>query len=77
MVARTKVALTFERRILRSAERWMDWFERLTGFPEVSYNDTRARLNVEGTNLRSLANGKSYGIGELEFVSLEDLREQA
>lgn len=55
----------------------MDWFERLTGFRESSYADTRARLKVEGRELQSLVNGKSYGIGELELVSLQSLRERS
>jgi hypothetical protein len=44
----------------------MDWFERLMGFRETDYDDTRAKLKVEGTQLQSLINGKSYGTGELE-----------
>jgi hypothetical protein len=54
----------------------MDWFERLTGFRETHYPDTRAKLKVEGSQLQSLVNGKSYGIGELELVSLQTLRER-
>lgn len=54
----------------------MDWFERLTGFRETSYDETRAKLRVDGKRLQSLVNGKSYGIGELELVSLQDLRER-
>jgi hypothetical protein len=54
----------------------MDWFEKLTGFRETSYYDTRARLKVEGRQLQSLVNGKRYDIGELEFVSLQTLRER-
>jgi hypothetical protein len=54
----------------------MDWFEILTGFRETDYDDTRAKLKVEGTRLRSLVNGKDYGIGELELVSLQALRER-
>lgn len=54
----------------------MDWFERLTGFREQSYEDTRARLQVEGRQLRSLKNGHSYGIGELELASLQSLRDR-
>src|SRR3954469_22865427 len=54
----------------------MDWFERLTGFREGSYADTRAKLKVDGRDLHSLVNGKSYGIGELELVSLQSLRER-
>ena len=52
----------------------MNWFERLTGFHETEYNDTRSKLEVDGTLLRSLVNGKSYGIGTLELVSLQTLR---
>jgi hypothetical protein len=55
----------------------MDWFERLTGFRETSYDNTRAKLKIEGSQLLSLANGKSYGIGNLELASLKDLRERA
>ena len=55
----------------------MDWFEKLTGFREANYEDTRAMLAVEGSRLRSLVNGKNYGIGELELVSLQTLRERA
>ena len=54
----------------------MDWFEILTGFRETDYDDTRAKLKVEGTRLRSLVNGKDYGIGDLELVSLQYLRER-
>ena len=55
----------------------MDWFERLTGFREASYDETRAMLRVEGDRLRSLANDQSYGIGTLELVSLRELREKS
>lgn len=55
----------------------MNWFEQLMGFREVEYNDTRSKLAVHGTQLHSLVNGKSYGIGTLELVSLEDLRDRA
>jgi hypothetical protein len=54
----------------------MDWFERLTGFRETAYDDTRAKLEVDGRQLKSLVNGKSYGIGELELVSLQNLRDR-
>ena len=55
----------------------MDWFELLTGFRETNYDDTRANLEVKGSRLKSLVNGKSYRIGELELVSLQALRERA
>ena len=54
----------------------MDWFERLTGFRETDYDDTRRRIEVDGCRLRSRVNGKSYAIGELELVSLRTLRER-
>jgi hypothetical protein len=50
--------------------------ERLTGFRETDYADTRAKLMVEDNRLKSLVNGKSYGVGRLELVSLETLRER-
>jgi hypothetical protein len=54
----------------------MDWFEELTGFRETGYADTRAKLAVEGRRLRSKVNGKRYGVGDLELVSLQALRER-
>ena len=54
----------------------MDWFEKLTGFRETGYDDTRAKLKVDGTRLRSTVNGKDYGIGDLELVPLQSLRER-
>jgi hypothetical protein len=50
--------------------------EKLTGFAETNYHDTRKKLRVEGRQLKSLINGKSYGIGTLELVSLRVLRER-
>ena len=55
----------------------MDWFERLTGFREDSYMKTRERLEVADGHLRSLVNGRRYGIGRLELVSLQELRAAA
>lgn len=54
----------------------MDWFERLSGFRETGYEETRGKLKVDGRHLHSLVNGKSYGIGELELVSLQALRDR-
>jgi len=54
----------------------MDWFERLTGFREAGYDETRSRLEIDGSRLRSRVNGRSYGIGHLELVSLQTLRER-
>lgn len=52
----------------------MDWFERLTGFPEASYAETRAQLELDGSTLRSKVNGRSYGVGMFKMASLADLR---
>ena len=52
----------------------MNWFIRLTGFPEKSYAATRAQLEVQGTTLRSKVNGRSYAIGTFEMASLASLR---
>jgi hypothetical protein len=55
----------------------MDWFQRLTGFREESYDATRAELGVEGNRLHSLVNGRSYGVGAFELASLQTLRDRA
>jgi len=52
----------------------MDWFEKLTGFIEGPYEETRARFAVEGRQLQSLVNGRTFDIGVLELPSLSDLR---
>jgi hypothetical protein len=51
-----------------------DWFKRLTGFEESSYEDTRTKLVLEGEMLRSRVNGAAYRAGGLELVSLAELR---
>jgi len=53
-----------------------DWFARLTGFSEGSYDSTQAQLAVEGDELVSAVNGKRYGIGELSLPTLAELRER-
>jgi len=55
----------------------MDWFERLTGFREADYHSTRQRLAVDGDRLRSLANGRSWGVGDFRLASLRELRDAA
>ena len=54
----------------------MDWFEKLTGFRESTYAETRARLRVAEGRLHSLVNGAHYGIGNLSLISLADLLAQ-
>ena len=48
-------------------EKIMDWFEKLTGFRETGYEETRARLEVVDGKLRSRANGASYGMASLNW----------
>lgn len=52
----------------------MDWFQRLTGFPEGDYESTQRRLRVEGEELVSTVNGERYGIGRLSLPTLGELR---
>jgi hypothetical protein len=54
----------------------MDWFERITGFTETSYEETRSRLSVEGEELQSRVTGRRFAVGRLEVVSLQALRER-
>ena len=50
------------------------WFEAMTGFPEGTYDETRAKLRVEGTKL--VSSGLRHDIGEFEFPTLAELRER-
>ncbi|MDG4555780.1 MAG: hypothetical protein P9F19_00065 [Candidatus Contendobacter sp.] len=52
----------------------MTWFERLTGFDEISPHQVRENLRIEGDALTSLVNGKTYVHGRLETPSLLELR---
>ena len=58
----------------KAPRRAADWFERLTGFAELGWGETQGRLEVNGPVLRSKVNGAQYAIGELELVSLAELR---
>ncbi len=55
----------------------MDWFEKLTGFRETGYEETRRLLKTSSGRLRSRVNGASYETGELELISLQALRARA
>jgi hypothetical protein len=52
------------------------WFETLTGFPEISPQQVRANITVDGHALKSRVNGKVFVWGELEIPSLAELRER-
>jgi hypothetical protein len=55
----------------------MDWFERLTGFQELGYQEARRKLEVVGDQLRSKVNRRSYGVGQPETPSLGELPARA
>lgn len=59
-----------------SPERTDSWFEELFGFAETSYEETRSQFALEGTRLRSLANGRSFAVGQWSTPTLAELREQ-
>jgi len=52
----------------------MNWFEAVTGFPEVSYRETQRRLRVVMGQLASDASARSFSVGSLETPSLGELR---
>ena len=52
------------------------WFKRLTGFQETSTQEVREQLEVDGQQLKSKANGRSFQIGQLELPSLGELRQR-
>lgn len=52
------------------------WFKELTGFDEVSSKNVQSNIIIDGQNLISKVNNKSFQFGELEIVSLEKLREK-
>ena len=54
----------------------MDWFERITGFRENGYEETRSQLTMEGEELVSLVTGRRYGAGRLELRTLQSLRDR-
>lgn len=54
----------------------MDWFERITGFKESSYDDTRERLSIVDGRLQSSSSSRAWGVGVLETPSLAELRQR-
>jgi hypothetical protein len=54
----------------------MDWFERITGFKELGYDETQAALRVVDGKLRSIHSERACFVGELETPSLSELRER-
>jgi hypothetical protein len=52
------------------------WFKKLTGFDEISHENVQQNIKISGQNLISNINNKSFQFGELEIVSLEELRKK-
>jgi len=53
-----------------------DWFEKLFGFVESGYDETRRGFSVNGEALLSVATGRQWSIGRLETPRVQDLRER-
>lgn len=50
----------------------IDWFERITGLREASYEQTQSRLSVFDGRLRSDGAERTYAVGRLELPSLAE-----
>lgn len=53
------------------------WFKKLTGFDEISPENVRKNLKVEGQQLISTVNHKTFQVGKLEILTLGELRNLA
>lgn len=53
------------------------WFKQLVGFEEESPENVRKNIIVDGDQLISKVNGKSYQLGSLEVPTLEELRNKS
>jgi hypothetical protein len=53
------------------------WFEKLTGFKEISPENVREKLLIEGDAFVSKVNNKRFTFGKLEIPTLEDLRQDS
>lgn len=54
----------------------MDWFEQITGFAELPYEETQRRLSVDAGRLRSEHKDRTWAVGRLETPSLAELRQR-
>lgn len=52
------------------------WFEDLTGLGSDTPENVRSNMQMEGTRLTSLVNGRSFECGRLEIPTLAELRQQ-
>lgn len=52
----------------------MDWFEKITGFKENNYQETKGKLIFEHNTLYSTVNQQRFDLGKFELAQLQDLR---
>lgn len=52
----------------------MNWFQQLTGFAELSPDQVRAQLKLEGNQLSSRVNDNSWDCGAFKAPTLHELR---
>ncbi|WP_211209318.1 hypothetical protein [Psychroflexus tropicus] len=52
------------------------WFEKLMGFKENRVQDVQGQMKMEGQQLKSKVNGRSFQAGALELASLGELRQR-
>lgn len=55
----------------------MDWFQRITGFREAGYDETRAQLSVVDGRLHSRHSDRRCAVGRLSTPTLAQLRREA
>ncbi|MEZ5007829.1 MAG: hypothetical protein R2753_06705 [Chitinophagales bacterium] len=53
------------------------WFKDLVGFEEISPENVREKITIEGIKMTSKINGKSFQFGLLEIPTLKELKEQS
>lgn len=51
------------------------WFNDLFGFNEISPENVRKNINIDGRKMTSKVNGKSYEFGTLQIPTLKELKE--
>jgi hypothetical protein len=54
----------------------MDWFERITGFAELPYEETQNNISLEDGRLLSQHTDRTWAVGRLETPSLAELRQR-
>lgn len=52
------------------------WFEDLMGFEELNHDNVHQNIVVEGEYLNSKVNDRNYRFGNLEIISVQELRER-